>query len=96
MEKIKEITISLHCGSNLDIVKEQMDMLNELNKRGIKILKIYICKHHWLDNCVCRKPKPYMINKSINDYYLIRLPYGPKLMIIISEIIFENHHHRTF
>ena len=32
MEKIKEITISLHCGSNLDIVKEQMDMLNELNK----------------------------------------------------------------
>jgi histidinol-phosphate phosphatase family protein len=47
-------------------------MLNELKKRGINILKIYICKHHWLDNCVCRKPKPYMIDKSISEYNLIR------------------------
>lgn len=32
MKKIKEITISLHCGSNADVVKEQMEMLKELNK----------------------------------------------------------------
>jgi hypothetical protein len=30
MEKIKEITISLHCGSSSDIVFEQMQMLEEL------------------------------------------------------------------
>ena len=30
MEKIKEITISLHCGSSSDIVLEQMQMLEEL------------------------------------------------------------------
>ena len=30
MEKIKEITISLHCGSSSDIVFEQMKMLEEL------------------------------------------------------------------
>lgn len=58
--------------SDKQLKKVHKFMLNELNKRGIKILKIYICKHHWLDNCVCRKPKPYMINKSINEYNLIR------------------------
>ena len=30
MEKIKEITISLHCGSSSDIVLDQMQMLEEL------------------------------------------------------------------
>lgn len=45
-------------------------MLAKLKKRGIKIMKIYVCKHHWLDNCICRKPKPYMIDKSMSDYNL--------------------------
>jgi histidinol-phosphate phosphatase family protein len=45
-------------------------MLEELGRKGIKIIKIYVCKHHWLDNCICRKPKPHMIIKSINDHNL--------------------------
>ena len=45
-------------------------MLVELKKRGIKVIKIFVCKHHWIDNCICRKPKPYMINRSISDFNL--------------------------
>ena len=50
-------------------------MLEELGRKGIKIIKIYVCKHHWLDNCICRKPKPHMIIKSINDHNLEKKKY---------------------
>jgi D-glycero-D-manno-heptose 1,7-bisphosphate phosphatase len=42
----------------------------DLKNIGIKILKIYFCPHHWIDNCKCRKPKPYMINQACKDYNL--------------------------
>lgn len=45
-------------------------MVNKLKKEGIKILKIYSCNHHWKDNCKCRKPKPYMIEKSVEEFNL--------------------------
>jgi len=38
--------------------------------RGMSIVGIYVCVHHWDDNCDCRKPKPGMIKQAILDYEL--------------------------
>lgn len=56
--------------SENDLKKIHIYMLKRLKKMGIKIIKIYYCKHHWEDKCICRKPKPYMILKSIEDFNL--------------------------
>tara|TARA_B110000503_G_C7166687_1_gene422214 strand:+ start:266 stop:1462 length:1197 start_codon:yes stop_codon:yes gene_type:complete len=45
-------------------------MIKELKKRGINIIKIYTCHHHWQDKCECRKPKPHMINKAASNFNL--------------------------
>ena len=41
-------------------------MTNELNNRGIEVLEIYYCPHHdTKQNCLCRKPKSLLFEKSI-------------------------------
>ncbi|MFK5881574.1 MAG: D-glycero-beta-D-manno-heptose 1,7-bisphosphate 7-phosphatase [Sulfurospirillum sp.] len=53
--------------------KEQFEeltvwMQKEFLKQGINIQKVYHCPHIPNDNCICRKPKPYMINKAIKEF----------------------------
>lgn len=43
-------------------------MVNEFEKNGVKIDKIYFCPHDETQNCVCRKPKPGMILRAINEF----------------------------
>ena len=45
-------------------------MVNELKTYGIKIAKVYHCPHHpdVTGECNCRKPKPGMILKAINEF----------------------------
>lgn len=40
---------------------------NEINKKLIKNIEFYYCKHTAEDNCACRKPKPGLLNKIINE-----------------------------
>ncbi len=35
---------------------------------GIKITKTYICPHVPEDNCVCRKPKPFMLQQAAKEF----------------------------
>lgn len=42
----------------------------DLLANGISVVGIYVCPHHWDDDCECRKPKPGMINQAIKDYEL--------------------------
>jgi D-glycero-D-manno-heptose 1,7-bisphosphate phosphatase len=35
---------------------------------GIEILKTYVCPHKPADNCVCRKPKPFMLNQAAEEF----------------------------
>jgi D-glycero-D-manno-heptose 1,7-bisphosphate phosphatase len=44
----------------------------ELLLRGVSLIGLYICPHHWDDECECRKPKPGMLNQAISDYRLDR------------------------
>lgn len=39
-----------------------------LKSRGIEILDIYVCPHHWDENCSCRKPKPEMLVKAAREH----------------------------
>jgi histidinol-phosphate phosphatase family protein len=45
-------------------------MVVELLLKGISVVGIYVCTHHWNENCECRKPKPGMIKQAIQDYEL--------------------------
>ncbi len=45
-------------------------MIVELLLLGIPVIGLYVCPHHWDDNCECRKPKPGMLESSITDYDL--------------------------
>lgn len=41
---------------------------NELLKNGITITKTYTCPHDTMDNCNCKKPKTYFLEKASLDY----------------------------
>ncbi len=41
-----------------------------LASQGINLLDIYYCPHFDQDNCLCRKPKPGMLNQAIDIYNL--------------------------
>lgn len=43
-------------------------LLNLLKKEGGYIDKIYFCPHRPEDNCMCRKPKPGMINQAKEEF----------------------------
>ena len=45
-------------------------MTDDLRLMGVNILAFYVCKHHWDDNCECRKPKPGLLNQIISEFDL--------------------------
>lgn len=45
-------------------------MVDELARRGIRVLDVYVCPHHWDDDCECRKPKPGMLLQAARDHHL--------------------------
>ena len=49
-------------------------MVETLAAEGIEILQVYVCPHHWEDNCDCRKPKPGMLFQASKDH-LFRLDH---------------------
>ena len=51
-----------------DLLTIHKNMIKFFFKRGITVLKVYVCTHHWLDDCVCRKPKPFLFFKASNDF----------------------------
>jgi D-glycero-D-manno-heptose 1,7-bisphosphate phosphatase len=54
-----------------DEVKEVNSYLIEVLKaRGIAIYDIFCCPHNSEDNCICKKPNPYFINKAAELYHL--------------------------
>ena len=54
---------------------EAMNTLHEwvkgqLKEEGIEIKGIYMCPHHDADNCECRKPKPGLLLRAIEEHDL--------------------------
>ena len=48
------------------------NMKDELQQKGVEILDIYVCPHHWDEGCFCRKPNPGMLFQA-SDEHLFRL-----------------------
>lgn len=46
------------------------DMVAELRKDGVEILGVYVCPHHWDENCDCRKPAPGLFLRASRDHLL--------------------------
>ena len=44
------------------------NLIDLCQKSGIEILKIYVCPHHWDDDCNCRKPKAGMFYAASKDF----------------------------
>lgn len=45
-------------------------MVAELGSRGIEVLDVYVCPHHWDENCDCRKPAPGMFFRASREHLL--------------------------
>ncbi|MEK7658903.1 MAG: D-glycero-beta-D-manno-heptose 1,7-bisphosphate 7-phosphatase [Patescibacteria group bacterium] len=56
--------------TELQMKKLHKWMVEEFNKKGIRIDKIYYCPHGPDDNCSCRKPKPGMLLQAGQDFGL--------------------------
>ncbi len=56
--------------NKLNIINKKI--INDLNSKGIKIIDLYFCPHHWNDECGCRKPKAGMFFNA-SDKYKINL-----------------------
>ena len=72
------IVITNQAGINRGIIKpKELALIHnkkkkKLEEKGIKILEIYHCPHHWDDGCECRKPNAGMFFKASNKW-LFRL-----------------------
>ena len=55
-----------------NLQEEDLEYFNDLitNKLKIPNRNIYVCRHDNHDNCQCRKPKPGMLNKILDDFNL--------------------------
>jgi len=62
----KFIVISNQAGINRGMISLNnvntihKNLINELKSKGIEILDIFFCPHHWDEGCSCRKPKAGM------------------------------------
>lgn len=56
--------------------EEQMNafnarMLQELEKRGVKVDAIYFCPHLPEENCNCRKPKTGLVERAVKEHEIL-------------------------
>jgi len=53
-----------------DLAIIHQNMKDELLNDGVEVLDVYLCPHHWDENCDCRKPKPGMFYQVSKDWML--------------------------
>lgn len=58
--------------SEKELINMHKLMVAELDSKGIKIHDIFVCPHHWKDNCNCRKPKAGLF-LQISKKYMLRM-----------------------
>jgi histidinol-phosphate phosphatase family protein len=58
--------------SEKELISMHKLMVSELDSKGIKIHDIFVCPHHWNENCNCRKPKAGLFFQ-ISKKYMLRM-----------------------
>lgn len=56
--------------ANNKISLETLNQMNEILKKKLPISQIYMCTHSQKANCICRKPKTYLIKKAAKDNHI--------------------------
>jgi histidinol-phosphate phosphatase family protein len=56
--------------SEKELTRMHQLMVSELKSNGVIVLDIYVCPHHWNDNCDCRKPKAGLFNRIAKEHLL--------------------------
>ncbi|MBI5570803.1 MAG: HAD-IIIA family hydrolase [Desulfomonile tiedjei] len=83
MKKLSEagysfIVISNQAGiARRMVTKDAVDAIHQrmrqtLEGEGIPVLDVYVCPHHWKENCLCRKPQPGLFFQASREW-LFRL-----------------------
>ena len=54
----------------LFLSKLHQRIVADLLEYGINILAVYVCPHHWDENCACRKPRPGLLLQAMSDFRL--------------------------
>jgi D-glycero-D-manno-heptose 1,7-bisphosphate phosphatase len=62
--------ISKGLTSETEVQKVNNYIIETLKQEGIAIYDTFSCPHNTEDNCTCKKPKPYFINKAAESYNL--------------------------
>jgi len=55
-----------------DFLKLCKFLNNKLEKSNTTIEEFYYCPHHPIDSCMCRKPKPMLINKAVKEWGILK------------------------
>ena len=53
-----------------DFLDFNKKFLSLLERNGIKIVEVFFCPHTREENCICRKPKTFFIEKAEKEYCL--------------------------
>jgi histidinol-phosphate phosphatase family protein len=56
--------------SEKELTRMHQLMISELKSEGVIVLDIYVCPHHWDDNCVCRKPQAGLFYRIAKEHLL--------------------------
>ena len=56
--------------SKAELLRIHTLMTEKLKNEGVIVLGIYVCPHHWDDDCECRKPKSGLFNRIAEEYLL--------------------------
>jgi len=56
--------------SEKELTKMHRLLVSELENEGVKVHDIYVCPHHWDDNCNCRKPKAGLFYRIAKEHFL--------------------------
>jgi histidinol-phosphate phosphatase family protein len=56
--------------SGKELTRIHQLMISELKSKGIKVHDVYVCSHHWDENCDCRKPKAGLFYRISKDHLL--------------------------
>ncbi len=56
--------------SEKKLMQMHKSLISELESEGVKVHDVYVCPHHWDDNCDCRKPKAGLFFRIAKKYLL--------------------------
>jgi histidinol-phosphate phosphatase family protein len=53
-----------------EVITVNDHLVDILKSRNIPVRDVFVCPHVTDENCQCRKPSPFFINKAANQYHL--------------------------